>query len=70
MDRRAKQRSRGKLKLHRGQTDQESQTCGAEPATFCGMDVKGNSEGRGYLLQISVLKLGCVNLVLKFRFLN
>ena len=34
--------------------DQASQTNIAEPATsFCGMNVRGNSEGKGYLLQTS-----------------
>ena len=36
----------------RRKADQASQTNIAEPATsFCGMNVKGNSEGKGYLLQ-------------------
>ena len=45
--------------FQRRQADQASQTSSAEPQTsFCGMNVKGNSEGKGYLLQTAFVIAG------------
>ena len=45
--------------FHRRQADQASQTISAEPSrSFCGMNVKEHSEGRGYLLQTAFVIAG------------